>query len=85
MGIELGKRVGTRHRTGRALGQTLRRLVELQKLERVGIAGGDTSSHALRELDIEALTTLVPLPATPGSPICPAHGSVAETDGSKSP
>lgn len=81
MGIELNKNTGGRHVIGRALGHILCRLVELQKLERVVIAGGDTSSHALRELDIEALTTLVPLLATPGSPLCLAHGSVAATDG----
>ncbi len=80
-GSALAKNPGARHRIGRALGQILRRLVEFQKLERVVIAGGDTSSHALCELDIEALTTLVPLPTTPGSPLCLAHGSVAATEG----
>lgn len=81
MGTELDRKTGARHRIGRALGHILRRLVEHQELERVVVAGGDTSSHALRELDIEALTALVPLPATPGSPLCLAHGSVAATDG----
>jgi 3-oxoisoapionate kinase len=81
LGIELDKHPDARHRIGRALGKVLRRLVELQDLKRVVIAGGDTSSHALRELDIEALTTLLPLPETPGSPLCLAHGSAAATDG----
>jgi 3-oxoisoapionate kinase len=81
IGIKLDKDNDARHRIGRALGQILRRLVEIQNLKRVVIAGGDTSSHALRELDIEALTMLVPLPTTPGSPLCLAHGSAAATDG----
>lgn len=81
IGVELGKNPNARHRIGRALGKVLRRLVELEDLKRVVIAGGDTSSHALRELEIEALTTLMPLPATPGSPLCRAHGSMAATDG----
>jgi 3-oxoisoapionate kinase len=81
IGVKLDKDTDARRRIGRALGQILRRLVELQNLKRVVIAGGDTSSHALRELDIEALTMLVPLPTTPGSPLCLAHGSAAATDG----
>ena len=81
IGVELDKNPNARHRIGRALGKVLRRLVELEDLKRVVIAGGDTSSHALRELEIEALTTLLPLPATPGSPLCLAHGSMAATDG----
>lgn len=81
MGVELDKDPNARHRVGRALGRILRRLVELQDLKRVVIAGGDTSSHALRELEIEALTTLMPLPDTPGSPLCLAHSSITATDG----
>ena len=81
IGVKLDKNTGARHQIGRALGQILRRLVEFQNLKRVVIAGGDTSSHALRELAIEALTMLVPLPTTPGSPLCLAHGSAAATDG----
>lgn len=72
---------GSRHRLGRMLGKILRRLTEEQHLKRVVIAGGDTSSHALRELNVEALTTLLPLPQTPGSPLCTAHGTHAATNG----
>ncbi len=81
IGSELDKTANARHRISRALGSILRRLVEKHGLERVVIAGGDTSSHALKELAIEALTTLMPLPATPGSPLCLAHGSTPATDG----
>lgn len=72
---------GARHRLGQALGIILRRLVEDQNLKRAVIAGGDTSSHALKELHTEALTTLLPLPQTPGSPLCIAHGQYAPTKG----
>ena len=72
---------GARHRLGRALGTILRRLVETEGLSRAVIAGGDTSSHALKELRVDALTTLLPLPQTPGSPLCTAHGGYAPTDG----
>jgi uncharacterized protein YgbK (DUF1537 family) len=72
---------GARHELGRALGRILRRLVESEGLSRAVIAGGDTSSHALKELRIDALTTLLPLPQTPGSPLCIAHGSYPPTNG----
>ncbi len=75
-GADIDHIAGARHRLGQVLGTILRRLVEEQKLERVVIAGGDTSSHALQELHTEALTTLLPLPQTPGSPLCIAHGAM---------
>jgi len=70
---------GARNRLGRALGDILRRLVLEQKLGRAVIAGGDTSSHALGQLSIDALTVRMPLPQSPGSPLCIAHGG--EVDG----
>jgi 3-oxoisoapionate kinase len=73
-GAALDRVTGARHRIGRALGGILRQLIQQENLPRVVIAGGDTSSHALKELDIEALTTQLPLPQTPGSPLCLAHG-----------
>ncbi|TIU45687.1 MAG: four-carbon acid sugar kinase family protein, partial [Mesorhizobium sp.] len=48
-----------------------------QKLKRAVIAGGDTSSHALGQLAIDALTVRMPLPQSPGSPLCVAHGGGA--------
>lgn len=80
-GNEIDRVPDARHRLGRALGDILRKLVEQQGLKRAVIAGGDTSSHALKELRVEALTTLLPLPQTPGSPLCTAHGSHAATNG----
>jgi uncharacterized protein YgbK (DUF1537 family) len=54
------------------------RLVERAKLKRAVVAGGDTSSHALGEMGIAALTLKMPLPQTPGSPLCVAHGGGAD-------
>jgi uncharacterized protein YgbK (DUF1537 family) len=70
-----------RHHLGKALGRIARALIETGKLRRAILAGGDTSSHALGELDIFALTTRMPLSATPGSPLCVAHSDVAALDG----
>lgn len=80
-GGDIDRIPGSRHRLGRLLGTILRRLVEEQQLTRAVIAGGDTSSHALRELHVQALTTLLPLPQTPGSPLCTAHGTYSATNG----
>ncbi|RYB01708.1 four-carbon acid sugar kinase family protein [Lichenibacterium ramalinae] len=70
-----------RHRLGRGLGRILRALVERHGLRRAVVAGGDTSSHALRELDVFALRTRLPLPQTPGSPLCTAFSDHAAFDG----
>jgi 3-oxoisoapionate kinase len=67
-----------RQRLGRALGRIQRQLVERAKLSRAVVAGGDTSSHALGEIGISALTLKMPLPQTPGSPLCVAHGGVVD-------
>lgn len=80
-GTEIDKIAGSRHKLARSLGFILRSLVERENLTRAVIAGGDTSSHALRELHVDALTTLLPLPQTPGSPLCTAHGAHAATNG----
>ena len=80
-GGDIDRIPGARHRLGQALGILLRRLIEQEGLGRAVIAGGDTSSHALQELRVDALTTLLPLPQTPGSPLCTAHGSYAPTNG----
>jgi uncharacterized protein YgbK (DUF1537 family) len=80
-GTDIDRIPGARHRLGSALGIILRRLVETEQLSRAVIAGGDTSSHALQELRVDALTTLLPLPQTPGSPLCTAHGNYAPTNG----
>nr|WP_027135993.1 four-carbon acid sugar kinase family protein [Geminicoccus roseus] len=70
-----------RHEIGRRLGTVLRQLVERAGLTRAVVAGGDTSSHALEELGVTALTLRLPLPRTPGSPLCRTH----RRDGSEGP
>jgi uncharacterized protein YgbK (DUF1537 family) len=64
-----------KHRIGAALGRILGALIEGQKLRRAVVAGGDTSSHAIRQLGIYALECLMPLPGSAGSPLCTAHRS----------
>ncbi|MFP5077625.1 four-carbon acid sugar kinase family protein [Rhizobium sp. YIM 134829] len=80
-GTAIDRVPGSRHKIGQALGLILLELVEQAGLTRAVIAGGDTSSHALTALKVEALTTLLPLPQTPGSPLCTAHGSHGPTNG----
>jgi uncharacterized protein YgbK (DUF1537 family) len=80
-GAEIDREQGARHRLGRNLGAILRRLVAEQGLTRAVIAGGDTSSHALGQLGVEALTVKVPLPETPGSPLCVVHSRDKAVDG----
>ena len=72
---------GARHAIGRALGRIERALIEQARLKRAVIAGGDTSSHALSALGVHALTTRLPLPSTPGSPLCLAHSDEKAFDG----
>jgi uncharacterized protein YgbK (DUF1537 family) len=72
---------GARHAIGRALGDIQGALIERAGLRRAVIAGGDTSSHALRQLGVYALTTRLPLPTTPGSPLCLAHSDENAFDG----
>jgi uncharacterized protein YgbK (DUF1537 family) len=57
-------------RVGRRLGAMLNRLANENDLKRVIIAGGDTSSHALEELRIGALTLRHAIAQAPGSPVC---------------
>jgi len=81
LGARLAGRDGARHAIGRGLGRLLARLVRDEALTRAVIAGGDTSSHALREMGVVALTTALPLAQTPGSPLCTAHGGQGAFDG----
>lgn len=80
-GAEIDHQEGARHKLGRGLGTLLRQLTEEQDLKRVIIAGGDTSSHALGQMGVDALTVRMPLPASPGSPLCVTHSRVKAIDG----
>lgn len=81
LGAEIDKHAGARHHIGRSLGRILNRLVVEQSLKRAVIAGGDTSSHALGQLGVDALTVRMPFPQSPGSPLCVAHSRAAGIDG----
>jgi uncharacterized protein YgbK (DUF1537 family) len=56
-----------------AMGRILRRVAERSGVQRLVVAGGDTSSFAVRELGISALTFAGTL--APGVPLCRAHGA----------
>ena len=56
---------------GNALGSLLREIIELTVVRRVLLCGGDTSSHAVQQLGLYALTWLASL--QPGAPLCRAH------------
>ncbi len=72
---------GSRHRVGQALGQIARQCIAACGLKRAILAGGDTSSHALSQLDVFALTMRFPMMETPGSPLCRAHSGKPALDG----
>lgn len=72
---------GGRVALSRELGRLAKALVQEFGLKRLVIAGGDTSSHALSELNIHALTTRYPLLDTPGSPLCTAYSASTEFNG----
>jgi 3-oxoisoapionate kinase len=74
-GAILNKIPSARVAISQALGQIAKSCIERRGLKRVIIAGGDTSSHALGELDIYALTTRKPLAQSPGSPMCRSHSA----------
>lgn len=80
-GGPLDQIAGGRHRVGQGLGRIARACIEGFGLTRAILAGGDTSSHALGELDVFALTTRFPLVATPGSPLCAAASADPKLDG----
>jgi uncharacterized protein YgbK (DUF1537 family) len=63
---------------GTVLGTVLRGALLQAKVQRLCIAGGDTSSFAARALGIEALEMIAPL--TPGAPLCRAYASGSPAD-----
>ena len=81
LGAEIAGNDGARHAIGQGLGRLQADLVREAGLSRAVIAGGDTSSHALRQLGIHALTPRMPLAETPGSPVSTAHSEDPSFDG----
>jgi 3-oxoisoapionate kinase len=82
-----GERLNTipqaRKNIGEGLGAVLKAILQSTNLKRAVVAGGDSSSHALGQLDIFALTTRIPIPASPGSPLCTAASSDARLNGTE--
>lgn len=64
---------------GAPLGNLLRKLLLASGVRRILIAGGDTSTHAVKQLGLTALTFVAPL--TPGAPLCRGHASGSPLDG----
>jgi uncharacterized protein YgbK (DUF1537 family) len=64
-GVTHGQELGT------ALGRLLLELVQQTGIRRVVLCGGDTSSHAVQQLNLTALTFAGPL--APGAPLCRAY------------
>jgi len=69
--------------TGRLIatqqGLILRSLLEETDIGRVCVAGGDTCSYALRQLDIHSLELLMPI--APAAPVCRASSDNPRFDG----
>jgi len=61
------------------MAEVMKRLLDQHPLQRVVVAGGDSSGEVASVLGIEALTVLARL--TPGAPLCRAWSSEARRDG----
>lgn len=57
--------------TGKVLGTIARHAILSAGLKRVIVAGGDTSSHAALEMEVEALEMMAPMVS--GAPLCKVH------------
>jgi uncharacterized protein YgbK (DUF1537 family) len=55
-------------RIGGGLGRALNLILESARLRRIVVAGGDTSGHAVKELNMYALSAIAPLAS--GAPLC---------------
>ncbi len=64
---------------GESLGEIIKQVVLETKLQRVVVAGGDTSGFAAKALEIEALEMIAPL--SPGAPLCKIHSENKKIDG----
>lgn len=63
---------------GVAIGKLLLAVLDQSDLRRVVLCGGDTSSHALQQLPIGALTYAAPM--APGATLCTAHAAEPKFD-----
>ncbi len=76
---DVAARTETARRLGDALGQILKKCLRSNTLQRICVAGGDTSSAVIRVLGIESLEMLAPL--SPGAPLCVARATGQSVDG----
>ena len=65
-----------RDELGRQIGSIAREIIRATGVRRVVLAGGDTSSHAVSQLGIHALTWIAS--TQPGAPLCRAHADSPE-------
>jgi uncharacterized protein YgbK (DUF1537 family) len=73
------RQIQFRHALGDNSGRILRRVLDETGVRRVVVAGGDTSSHAGRLLEIDCLSYICPL--APGAPLCRAWSKDPTRDG----
>lgn len=76
------KPAGAPAQTGKvaaATGTLLRAIMSEARIARLVVAGGDTSTLAIRSLDLWGLSYRSP--CTPGAPLCRAHSDDARLDG----
>ena len=66
-------------RLGRVLGRVTKALIQQTGLRRILFAGGDTSSHGVAQLGVDALTWLAPIEA--GAPLVKTHSENPAVDG----
>lgn len=70
---------GLSARLGRQQGQIFRELIVDTGLDRVCVAGGDTSGYVVPQLDVFALEPVAP--TAPGAPLCRIHSNTETFDG----
>ena len=79
MSQHVGQPAATLPRLGVILGRILRDVLQQRRVERVAVAGGDTSGEVARTIGIEALEFARSF--APGAPICTARSTDANVDG----
>jgi uncharacterized protein YgbK (DUF1537 family) len=80
--VHTGEKTGRNlpsEKLGTALGNHARKVLEQTKLDRLIVAGGDSSSYAARAMHIEAVTMITPV--ITGAPLCRAVSSNEAVDG----
>lgn len=65
--------------TGQVLGCIARAAIISTGIRRIIVAGGDTSSHAARAMEVDALEMIAPMVS--GAPLCKVHSANKSIDG----